>query len=470
MTTVTANRKPSCEFIAPGGFYNFENSAPSNLSSKQEKRLLLSDENETQDHSDISNAKLAEFFREKGDEPLSEVEYEGVLSLMKKSKSVISTPRSKRKNSINEELNPKTRMLRSSKSSTSGTPFKTPSFKPKYEESSTLANTSMRSLTSSTSSRRRVFDYSQLPSPYRTTVYKYSATVRDKINDENESSRIEKPPIAKKLSNTASALVSLLDDVEVEKSITRGNVSSSLANPYSSQLSQIRKYKKLHGEPRTPKTPSQSSDTTPVKSRALEELENSKNETKNADTASMHTFEKYKPSKSSSLRVAVSLEESPKKKEETTQVRNVEGSVPQSSFNFTFGESKAEHIPSKSVVQENKQGNKEDVQRASNVISHPTKGEKSLFSVEKDSIENEETGKLNGSHINIPSQSAEKPQSQVNETLDFKIGPQKHDLANPAVEHRAILFDFGLPPNSQIDPKLVSESQVERFKSLYVFQ
>ena len=92
---------------------------------------------------------------------------------------------------------------------------------------------------------RRIFDYSKVPSPYRTTVYKYSAgSLPNKDKDSNTSlsqpietknkvtrNRAQQP---KKLSNTASALMSILDgDSAKNAQTTNVSVASSIANPYA---------------------------------------------------------------------------------------------------------------------------------------------------------------------------------------------------------------------------------------------
>ena len=226
-----------------------------------------------------ANSKLAEFFNQKGNTPLSEIEMEGVISLLKKSQAQshrLSThprPRSESTlaagaatsgNGLDAPLS--SALLRDT--STVPNSLKVPSFNPTFDAPSTSSFLSPQdeSITSGSGAngtitkRRRVFDYSELPipSPYRTVIFRYKSTPQQKqqkphTDNDSKSMRVGKPEEKKGkklMSNTAAALVSLLDgpSVATEKTPNRDSTtltyaeSTALANPYSSlQLPHIRK-------------------------------------------------------------------------------------------------------------------------------------------------------------------------------------------------------------------------------------
>lgn len=106
---------------------------------------------------------------------MSEIEYEGVLSLIKRSKSaslVEDTQNALMAGNNSSELS--SAVLKPS--SVREASLKAPSFRPKYDEFASTANTSLRSVVSAGSRKSRVFDYSSLPSPYRPCSYRHSTT------------------------------------------------------------------------------------------------------------------------------------------------------------------------------------------------------------------------------------------------------------------------------------------------------
>lgn len=239
---------------------------------------------------DSPNAKLADFFARKGYEPLSEIELEGVKALLEKTNSTPSSPKTPK--SVNEEerievLKPK---------ETESAVKTTPSFKATYNNTvsseNSFENTSTTSFTGSR--KRRVFDFTGFPSPYRTSRLKESSFLLDDDKNKPEVSteaKIEPPKEEKKLSNTASALLSFIEnhestEVKTEEPKTKKNVDYS--NPYASISTSHRKTKK----------------TANRKPTAFEQLEKTLAAAPQPEVPSLN---KYKPTKSSSLRESISL-------------------------------------------------------------------------------------------------------------------------------------------------------------------
>lgn len=275
VSPLQSNTSETSSANVPGGFFEEGHrsiSSTSFLQNNIETQDKEQEQGEDEDENSIankSNAKLAEFFHEKGDSPLTEIEMEGVMSLMRKSSSLSHNHITSRRHShatltkdadisqssMINDTNPifqKSRVL-----SNSSTSFKVPQYIPKFDQSSSTNNNnnngSLRS-TSMVSSRststrqglkRRIFDYSGVPSPYKTVVFRYPSHNRsvstplhnDKIN--KTSTNVTKPiaQTQKKMTNVASALVTLLenskDKLENDK-IKINPKSQKLANPYAS--------------------------------------------------------------------------------------------------------------------------------------------------------------------------------------------------------------------------------------------
>jgi nucleoporin NUP60 len=211
------------------------------------------------DIDDDTNAKLAMFFQQKGSEPLNEIEMEGVRSLL--SRSSKATP-------VKVEQSPDDSIVLKNVKEADST-LSTPSFKPTYNESKVER--------AGTPKRRVVYDYSGFPSPYRTSRLKSSLKIKQEVTEPKKEEHIEvKEP--KKLSNTASALLSFIESNE-PKQETKQEEKKELdfSNPYAREKKAV--IKKLS---------------------PLEQLEKSLNSIEN----------KYKPAKSSSLRESVSMDDS----------------------------------------------------------------------------------------------------------------------------------------------------------------
>lgn len=396
---------------------------------------------------DISNAKLADFFAKKGGEPLSEMEIEGVKSLMKKANRFSKS--SGRNSSINTTLDPNnstdfvySRVLKNSRVPSVGVPtMGAPTYVPKYDDSfgsHSAANMSNRT----TSSRRRVFDYSSLPSPYKTTVYKYSAAdkshVSNRVSNPSSASQsmVLKPSGGKKMSNTASALVSLLNN-ENPKSET----SHHLANPYSNHVNQIRKYKKSFP---TFSPKQETSRPAPLKSSALQELEQAKAQS-NPDVSAkpQNSLERYKPMRSSSLRSNVmKANESPEKK----QFEPVPKMPTSSKFDFQFQGNQGSGTEKQSQFQANiRSEKKSDIS--------PTFSTNTFQQKRYDLPDNNSDG-----DITIEKQQPSVALPKINSTEPIV-----------SVNKEIPEFDFGKIPRSNVRPSVIDERKVQEFKKLFVF-
>lgn len=188
--------------------------------------------------SDSPNVTLAKFFAQKGNAPLSAIEIEGVKALLSKASSPDSTINLTRSEdeddstnniSINESL-----LQNDSKRISSATP----SFKATYNNKTTYVDVRSRSNTPEpVSNRKKIYDFSGFPSPYRTSRLKSSFSITDL---KTESKQEEAIPIeeTKKLSNTASALLSFIEnsngsDEKTNNSSNKENKFIDFSNPYA---------------------------------------------------------------------------------------------------------------------------------------------------------------------------------------------------------------------------------------------
>lgn len=458
---LVSGRNPNVSI--PGGFFNSDDPASSIVLPKSQEDSQINNlspntddvnrgegkEDVSSDEEsysvDISNAKLADFFGRKGGEPLSEMEMEGVKSLMRKSnRTATSSKACSIANSTLKHDDPAdlvySRILNRSRTpSLSSSTMRAPAFTPKYDDSFRshgFTNTSKGTV----SSRRRVFDYSSLPPPYKTTVYKYSAA-DDSNSDAHSDTKapdtsknmVTKPSSGKKLSNTASALVSLLEnDTSKDETLNR------LANPYSSHVNQLRKHKKS-----SPTLSSARQGTTkfaPVKSSASQELENTKTKPMGEITikSQQHSsVDKYKPVRSSSLRSnVVKAEESPEKKPPTKRMESEMPSAP--TFNFQFQSNDKKESDSHSQLQPQ-----------SPPVSKPP------FAF-----------KFHSQEFGPPDNNSD---SDVTDKIPTKA-PNTHLNAPPVMSSEsAPRYDFGEIAPSKIDPSTVDNKKVQDFKTLFVF-
>lgn len=266
--------------FVPGGFFKESNTKsiliPSprsnnnddNISNKEKNEHDSECENNDISMVNISNAKLADFFAQKGDEPLTEIEIEGVMSLLRKS-SMSHLSNSNKNNMFNSTFNSpfqdknnngnnnyfynntnqifnKSRILSTSSNFTGNNSvndndndvgnttikeLKVPQYVPDFDTpkpnttilTANNPNSRISSISSNRSSVRRIFNYSGVRSPYRNTViFKYPSNHRSlstsNVNPQSQQIKsITKPSQTKKtkrpkLTNVASALVTLLEN------------------------------------------------------------------------------------------------------------------------------------------------------------------------------------------------------------------------------------------------------------------
>lgn len=243
------------------------------------KSVLLSSGTRTVTENEDSNRILSEFFHEKGGKPLSEIEYEGVMSLLERSKASITLPLpdlSPRKpnvetaeckngstdaNASRKALNTSAMhnntfvpysqtKLRNTSMYLNNSSFAASEYKPVYhtfnESTSSRANVSMK----------RVYQFSGLPSPYQTRIKTPNLAARKlrRItpwgNDTETSAVASTNTTAAEISaasssfrpksKTANALLSVLDgdsnaaeELSNQQPTTKdSSLSKPLHNPY----------------------------------------------------------------------------------------------------------------------------------------------------------------------------------------------------------------------------------------------
>lgn len=201
----------------------------------------------TEDVTD-SNQILASFFKDKGDKPLSEVEYEGVMSLISKTRSNMNTPNNtlplkdvnrtvdssflgRNNTSMNQSILSRSFAPPSNqhvlKNTAANSSFALSDYKPAYHtfhEGST---------TRRIPSIKRVYHFSGLPSPYRTRIRapSFSDSKRSKLSTSQSTAKEAAPE--KPLSNAANSLLSILDSDLQEKTETQKPNIQNFTNPYA---------------------------------------------------------------------------------------------------------------------------------------------------------------------------------------------------------------------------------------------
>lgn len=213
--------------------------------------------NTTLDADQTTNRILLNFFQEKGDTPLTEVEYEGVMSLLEKSKANITMPlldthdhddgpdhgavadstaaESRHNHTFAAPYSQKV-LRNTSMYDANSTTLATPDYKPVYH---TFNDTSLGNV-----SVKRVYQFSGLPSPYRTRIRapnlsarraKRLASTAGASTTHATASGADELAEPKQLSNTANSLLSILDrGVGAEVSATDGDSKSKpLHNPFA---------------------------------------------------------------------------------------------------------------------------------------------------------------------------------------------------------------------------------------------
>ncbi|CAL9733826.1 nucleoporin Nup60p [Monosporozyma servazzii] len=499
--------------MVPGGFFEegnrsiHNNNNSNNNKNGDDDSMIASSQTDQNDNNEtdgdvsmanISNIKLANFFRQKGDNPLTDIEMEGVMSLMRKS-SMPQLPSHNHNhhdmaNSTFTSLNPteenvsfdtssnNNKVFKSSRilstSSNANTTnhnntasgFKVPQFMPKYDSSNNTMGSRISSINSTTSTRR-VFDYSGMKSPYRKTViFKYPSHRRSVSTPHPQitkpiakSSQTKKNSNGQRMTNVASALVTLLennnsnnnnnnntiisslntsnDNKEQDKSRTITEESKSLANPYSSI---IRKPQQLHQlvplEKKAEREPvtKQSDDVVPPAAPVV-------------SSANITISSTYKPARSSSLRsnvVVADIGEAKEPKKEDTEEKGETQPKPivaqNSSFAFTFGNKDTSKDEKKS---------EEEIKSSFSIASRkdtPAVKAAPLFSIPIPK-------KNNDNEKEIKKEEKENNNDDGVTINNTTITPSKYN------------FEFETPAKSGIDASQIDDSKMNQFKSMFVF-
>lgn len=215
------------------------------------------------------NVLLSEFFHKKGNQPLTAVEYEGVMSLISQSNkkpndgirspimpgafSRYDTPipgSTSKKHSQNHDqhhnhsmIEPtpsKQKSLRNTSTSKESSPkaFATPEYRPVYH------NITSSTKKSGVSSVKRVYQFSGLPSPYRTRIKAPIMSPNKRIKSGGDSSLVlslEKSKPSKPMNKAASTLLSVLDDSKKNNS----NYILQFSNPYMGSSSVSKRHGNL---------------------------------------------------------------------------------------------------------------------------------------------------------------------------------------------------------------------------------
>lgn len=231
------NQAPTGNFVAP--------STPNQVYSNRDSGSLNTDEGEK-----TPNVLLSEFFKRKGDQPLTAVEYEGVMSLIsqshKKPNDGIRSPimpgtftsyetpipgsgskKVKPNSNLIESTPSQQRTLRHASSSKESSPrvFATPEYRPVYH------NITSSSKRGDVPSVKRVYQFSGLPSPYRTRIKAPITSPHKRIKQGSNYSTLilstERSKSTKPMNKAASTLLSVLDD-----SKKNNNYILQFSNPY----------------------------------------------------------------------------------------------------------------------------------------------------------------------------------------------------------------------------------------------
>ncbi|CCE63560.1 hypothetical protein TPHA_0F00740 [Tetrapisispora phaffii CBS 4417] len=496
----------------PGSFFNPDSSYTRIIARDHQDETLINnfpdsirdlhDEGECTIDADVSNAKLSAFFAEKGDQPLTEIEKEGILSIIKRTVGV-NEKRSNFDNKSEIEGITSSRVLKSANNSMCSSPLNPPTFIPKFDNLPSPRNLSLPIYPK----RRRIFDYSRTPSTYRTTVLKYSSlpssyTVSESTlpiqekNDFNKVNSVQKKK--KKISNTASALLSLLDNQESEV-----NESSELANPYSAHVSKLRNYKKHQVDNQKDSAPLNIAEYKPISVGRSSKFDSYNSLKSNELTPSTSNFDRYKPARSSSLRSSVITEDIPLSKF-GNESKNSDSNVPHNTLKLQSASSGFMSNPS-TLKNEEKKVESNSIKTLFEMKpvvnpSLPSLSKNNDATIEHNNNENNDNLELEHADDsviktnNIDSGTGMEPvsifgkpeNSKVEQpftfgkvtTFDSKVvnanstifqNPIATPIENKSIEEEGIKFEFGEPIASNIKLSDADELKVKKYTSMFVF-
>lgn len=309
-----------------------------------EFRELQKNQNEAPG-TDSPNVALAKFFARKGNEPLSAIEIEGVKALLSKSNnntanSSMNLSRTEdededdddtENDEIHNNVSINDSLLQHDPSRFSSSA--TPTFKATYNNNSNIRSRSNTPESSSRQVRKKTYDFSGFPSPYRTSRLKSSFSVSDlkqnNNNNRNNTRTILKqkstePAETKKLSDSASTLLSFIENSKTDETakktadtITNANKFVDFSNPYAinrkvkkknapvvvkaTEPSMVERLEKSLDEDEDEEVEDNKEEEEVIASQAQAQLQSKQHH-------GLGTLNKYKPTKSSSLRASITVD------------------------------------------------------------------------------------------------------------------------------------------------------------------
>lgn len=228
----SASRKPSV---------SQPNANASRLLSESFAAASTTNQSMDQNPDQTANEMLSSFFKEKGDRPLSQIEYEGVRSLLEKSRAnttlqndehtVLRSPT--REPSFSQQNNTTFSNQRVLKNTSmydgANATFAAPDYRPLYQtfnDSSRVAPV------------KRVYQFSGLPSPYKTRIrapgQRKARRVMTEADATPSSAAAPEVETPKRISSTATSLLSVLDSQKKETAdVAIDSLEKPLHNPYA---------------------------------------------------------------------------------------------------------------------------------------------------------------------------------------------------------------------------------------------
>lgn len=517
----------------PGGFFK-ENNGKSilmsnpqiddtddHVSNKQETEHAHENGSDDTCMVNFSNAKLADFFAQKGDKPLTEIEIEGVMSFLRKSSMSHLSDSNKHdiinstfnssfhdknnnnssnnnyfRNNTNQIFN-RSRILSTSSNfagnntindndndigNTTINELKVPQYLPEFDTpkpnmitTTNGTNSRISSISSNRSSVRRVFNYSGVRSPYRNTViFKYPSNHRSlstsSANSQSQQIKsVTKPSQTKKvngprLTNVASALVTLLENTNNGNDKNTHEMGSEEKND-TLIISQ---------ESKSLANPYSSIIHKPIQQKQL--INSRKKEELNSETKQIN-FEK--PS------IVV---KSPMSTTTTTTTTasipsNNSNSLPANAIN-TYKPTKSSSLSTNVVIAEtvSSKDTKEPKEKTKVTMIPQTSSFTFTFSNEKSRKEDKKTHNNNETASSLSSAATRSISTNDKDSSLLTAGTftisnpsktkeeeTKQDNTNLEEKTDKYHYEFSTPPKSNINIATIDESKVEHFKSMFVF-
>ncbi|PVH14036.1 uncharacterized protein CXQ87_002159 [Candidozyma duobushaemuli] len=230
----TASRKPSV---------SQPNAHSSRLLSESFAAASTTNQSMDQNPDQTANDVLSSFFKEKGDRPLSQIEYEGVMSLLEKSRANTTLPLNDEQHTVlksptrepsfsqhNNTTFSNQRVLKNtSMYDGANATFAAPDYRPSYQnfgDNSRVAPV------------KRVYQFSGLPSPYKTRIrapgQRKARRVATEADITPSAGAIPEAETPKRISSTASSLLSVLDNQKKGgNDVAVSTNDKPLHNPYA---------------------------------------------------------------------------------------------------------------------------------------------------------------------------------------------------------------------------------------------